>query len=151
MSRHAAALAAARRGARATVRRGALLATATAIAATLAVTVAGPSTPVQAANGFIHPGVLISRAQLDFVKGRVQAGAQPWASAYSQMTASRYASLSRTPAPRAVVECGSFSNPNFGCTDEREDAIAAYTDALAWYISGNSAYAKKAIQIMDAW
>jgi hypothetical protein len=100
---------------------------------------------------FVHPGVLVSRAQLDFVKGRVQAGAQPWASAYSQMTASRYASLSRTPAPRAVVECGPYSNPNFGCTDEREDAIAAYTDALAWYISGNSAYAQKAIQLMDAW
>ena len=116
-----------------------------------AAVVAGPIPTAHAANGFIHPGVLVSRAQLDFVKGRVAAGAQPWASAYSQMTASRYASLSRTPAPRAVVECGPFSNPNFGCTDEREDAIAAYTDALAWYISGNSAYATKAIQLMDAW
>jgi hypothetical protein len=67
------------------------------------------------------------------------------------MTASSYASLSRTPTPRAVVECGSFSNPNLGCTDEREDAIAAYTDALAWYTSRNSAYAQKAIQLMDAW
>ena len=87
----------------------------------------------------------------DFVKGRVQAGAQPWASAYSSMTGSRYASLSRTPAPRAVVECGSFSNPNFGCTDEREDAIAAYTDALAWYISGNAAYAKGSPPDTPSW
>ncbi|MCP2324050.1 hypothetical protein HDA40_002557 [Hamadaea flava] len=104
-----------------------------------------------ASAGFVHPGVLVSRAQLDFVKGRVQAGAQPWTSAYNAMLASRYASLSRTPAPRSVVECGPYSNPNYGCTDEREDAIAAYTDALAWYISGNTAYAQKAIQLMDAW
>ena len=39
------------------------------------------------------------------------------------------------PKPRSIVECGSYSNPNNGCTDEREDAIAAYTDALAWYIT----------------
>ncbi|MER7889998.1 ricin-type beta-trefoil lectin domain protein [Micromonospora sp. NPDC094482] len=108
-------------------------------------------TPPPPAGGFTHPGVLVSRGQLDFVRGRVQAGAQPWTAAYNQMMGSRYASLSRTPAPRAVVECGSYSNPNYGCTDEREDAIAAYTDALAWYVTGDARYAQKAIQIMDAW
>ncbi|MCU7728665.1 alginate lyase family protein [Actinoplanes sp. KI2] len=100
---------------------------------------------------FNHPGVLVSRAQLDFVKGRVAAGAQPWLAAYNQMMASSYASLARTPKPRATVECGSYSNPNYGCTDEREDAIAAYTDALAWYLTGNAAYAQKSIALMDAW
>jgi len=49
------------------------------------------------------------------------------------------------------VECGSFSNPNIGCTDERQDALAAYGNALAWYITKNRAYAEKAIQYMDAW
>ncbi|XHM95820.1 alginate lyase family protein [Peterkaempfera sp. SMS 1(5)a] len=107
--------------------------------------------PAAAQAAFVHPGVLVSRAQLDFARAKVQAGAQPWKSAYDQMLASPYASLSRTPAPRAVVECGSYSNPNYGCTDEREDAIAAYTDALAWYITQDSRYAQKAIQIMDAW
>jgi hypothetical protein len=104
-----------------------------------------------AATAFVHPGVLVSRAQLDFVKSKVAAGAQPWLAAYNQMIASSYASLSRTPKPRATVECGPYSNPNNGCTDEREDAIAAYTDALAWYITGNAAYAQKSIALMDAW
>ncbi|MYS37869.1 alginate lyase [Streptomyces sp. KhCrAH-43] len=100
---------------------------------------------------FTHPGVLVSRPQLDFVRSKVQAGAQPWKSAYDQMMGSAYASLSRTAKPRAVVECGSYSNPNYGCTDEREDAIAAYTLSLAWYITQDSRYAQKAIEIMDAW
>ncbi|MET7492317.1 alginate lyase family protein [Streptomyces sp900116325] len=100
---------------------------------------------------FTHPGVLVSRPQLDFVRGKVQAGAQPWKSAYDQMMASKYASLTRTAKPRAIVECGSYSNPNYGCTDEREDAIAAYTLALAWYITQDSRYAQKSIEIMDAW
>jgi Ricin-type beta-trefoil lectin domain/Alginate lyase len=111
---------------------------------------ATPSVP-PSSNGFVHPGVLVSRAQLDFIRGKVQAGVQPWAGAFNQMMTSRYASLSRTPAPRAVVECGPVSNPNYGCTDEREDAIAAYTDALAWYIKRDARYAQKSIALMDAW
>ncbi|RSM36789.1 hypothetical protein DMA12_39010 [Amycolatopsis balhimycina DSM 5908] len=110
------------------------------------------ATPAPAAPAtFTHPGVLVSRPQLDFVKTKVKAGAQPWKAAYDQTLASAYASLSRTPKPRSVVECGSYSNPNYGCTDEREDAIAAYTDALIWYISGDARYAQKAIALMDAW
>jgi hypothetical protein len=112
-----------------------------------AMTAAAPLAPVT----FAHPGVLVSRAQLDFVRTQVNAGAQPWKAAYDQLMASRYASLTRTPAPRSIVECGPYSVPNNGCTDEREDAIAAYTLALAWYITQDSRYAQKAIQIMDAW
>lgn len=100
---------------------------------------------------FVHPGVGVSRGQLDFTRTQVLAGAQPWKGAYDQMLASKYASLTRTPAPRSVVECGSYSNPNYGCTDEREDAIAAYTTALAWYITRDARYAQKSIQLMDAW
>ncbi|MFD9410253.1 alginate lyase family protein [Streptomyces sp. NPDC059989] len=108
---------------------------------------AAPAAPAQ----FAHPGVLNSRAQLDFVRTQVQAGRQPWKAAYDQMLASKYGSLSRTPKPRAVVECGSYSNPNIGCSDEREDAIAAYSQALAWYITRDARYAKKSIELMDAW
>ena len=111
-----------------------------------------PAAPAPAAPAaFTHPGVLVSRAQLDFVRTKVNSGAQPWKSAYDQMMGSSYASLSRTAKPRSVVECGPYSNPNLGCTDEREDAIAAYTDALAWYLTQDDRYAKKAIELMDAW
>jgi hypothetical protein len=102
-------------------------------------------------GGFVHPGVLDSRAQLDFVKAKVAAKAQPWLNAYNQMLGHGLLSASRQPKPRATVECGSYSNPNNGCTDEREDALAAYGNALAWYISGDSKYATKAIQYMNAW
>jgi hypothetical protein len=110
------------------------------------------SAPAQAAPAtFTHPGVLVSRPQLDFVRAKVQAGAQPWKQAYDAMMSSSYASLSRSPKPRAVVECGPYSNPNIGCTDERQDAIAAYSLSLAWYITREAKYATKAIEIMDAW
>ncbi|WP_328677754.1 alginate lyase family protein [Streptomyces sp. NBC_00343] len=131
------------------MRRAALLSVVTALFLGF---FAQPGTTAQAAPAtFVHPGVDVSRSQLDFARTEVLAGAQPWKGAYDQMMASSYASLSRTPKPRAVVECGSYSNPNYGCTDEREDAIAAYTDALAWYITKDARYAQKAIEIMDAW
>ncbi|MBW8794175.1 MAG: alginate lyase family protein [Streptomyces sp.] len=125
----------------------------TGLLAAVAALLAGAlSWPAQAApSTFVHPGVTVSRSQLDFARTEVLAGAQPWKAAYDQMMASKYADLNRTPTPWATVECGSYSNPNHGCTDEREDAIAAYTDALAWYITKDARYAQKAIQIMDAW
>ena len=104
-----------------------------------------------APTAFQHPGVLVDKAQLDFVRAQVQKGAQPQKAAYDAMKASAYAALSYTPKPRAIVECGSSSNPNYGCSDERNDALAAYTHALLWYITRDDRYAKKSIQIMDAW
>ncbi|MGW1726656.1 alginate lyase family protein [Streptomyces sp. NPDC002306] len=132
------------------MRRTALLATVTAVVAGALVWPA--ARPAEAAPAtFVHPGVTVSRGQLDFARTQVNAGAQPWKGAYDQMLASKYADLNRTPKPRATVECGSYSNPNYGCTDEREDAIAAYTDALVWYITRDDRYAKKSIALMDAW
>src|SRR4051812_22591746 len=76
-----------------------------------------PAVASAAPTAFTHPGVLASRPQLEFMRTKVLANAQPWKSAYDQMMASKYASLTRTPKPREVVECGSYSNPNYGCTD----------------------------------
>ncbi|MFF4833159.1 alginate lyase family protein [Streptomyces sp. NPDC001315] len=132
------------------MRRTALLATVATLAAGALVWPAARHADAAPAT-FVHPGVTVSKGQLDFARTQVNAGAQPWKGAYDQMLASKYADLNRTPAPRATVECGSYSNPNYGCTDEREDAIAAYTDALAWYITRDDRYAKKSIALMDAW
>ncbi|MFE8013143.1 alginate lyase family protein [Streptomyces antibioticus] len=132
------------------MRRTPLLAAVTALLAGALALPAGTAAEAAPAT-FAHPGVTVSKGQLDFTRSRVNAGAQPWKGAFDQMLASKYADLNRTPKPRAVVECGSYSNPNNGCTDEREDAIAAYTDALAWYITRDERYARKAIQLMDAW
>jgi hypothetical protein len=113
--------------------------------------VAVPSGSTAAPTTFTHPGVLVSKPQLDFMRAKVNAGEQPWRGAYNQMMGHSFASLSRVPKPREVVECGSYSNPNYGCTDEREDALAAYTLSLAWYVTRDDRYAAKAIEVMDAW
>jgi hypothetical protein len=106
--------------------------------------------PAKAA-GFVHPGVLVNRAQLDEIKRRVAARLEPQASAFDALKTSRWAALDYTPRPRATVECGSYSKPDFGCKDEQSDSEAAYAHALLWHITGNPAHAAKSIEIMNAW
>jgi hypothetical protein len=67
------------------------------------------------------------------------------------MKSSPSAALSRNPAPHEDVDCGSRSVPDIGCSAERQDALAAYADALVWYVSKDSRYAAEAIKLMDAW
>ncbi|MFG1688484.1 alginate lyase family protein [Nonomuraea sp. NPDC049269] len=119
--------------------------------AALVASLALPLPAAAAPATFAHPGVLLGRGQLDFMRTKVNAGTQPWKSAYDQLMGHSLASLTRAAKPRAVVECGPYSNPNNGCTDERQDALAAYTMALAWYVTRDGKYAQKAIEIMDAW
>jgi hypothetical protein len=108
-----------------------------------------PTPPVSGA--FRHPGVLVNRAQLDFVKSKIEAGAEPWTSALAKARNDSHGSLSYTPHPFAVVECGAYSTPNNGCTEEIDDGVAAWTHALLWYYTGNTAHAKKSIEILNAW
>ena len=115
----------------------------------------------QSAAGFVHPGILVSKAGLDVIKAKLAGGTQPQTTALSEAQTGKadtgvnsgvaFSSLSWTPRPRAYVGCGSSHTPNEGCYDETNDASAAYTQALLWYYTGNRANAQKAIQILNAW
>ena len=100
---------------------------------------------------FQHPGVLLNRTQLDLIKQRVAAGTEPQKTAFAALLASPLADLAYAPSPRATVECGSYSKPDLGCKDERRDSAAAYSQAIAWCVTGNARYARNAIRIMNAW
>jgi hypothetical protein len=103
------------------------------------------------AAGFRHPGVLLNQKQLGLIKQRVADGTEPQKTAFATMLASPYADLGYAPSPRAVVECGPYSRPDLGCKDERRDSAAAYSQAIAWCVTGNERYARNAIRIMNAW
>src|SRR4051812_45541472 len=108
---------------RARIWMAALVSAALLVPAAGAVAGEGRDVPVvePAPTEFTHPGVLVGRPELDRVRQRVAAGAQPWRSAYAQLLHSRYAALDWQARPRATVECGSASHPDNGCTDERQD------------------------------
>src|SRR5438445_491387 len=62
--------------------------------------VANSATPANVpaeAGGFIHPGVLVNRAQLDEIKKRVAHGIEPQKTAFERLRGSPFAALEYTP------------------------------------------------------
>lgn len=101
-----------------------------------------------------HPGVLVSKAQLDFIKQQVNAKIQPYYQEFLNAQASSYGSKTYTvkgPYPGGVNQCGPYSNPNHGCSNADSDGSAAYIQAVLWYITGDQTYAKNAINIMNTY
>lgn len=106
------------------------------------------------AHAFEHPGVIVSKDDISFVKDKISNQAEPWLSSYNTMLANPLAALNYTPnAQWDSMACGGPDGEglNSRCTHERSDARAAYTQALAWAYSGKEVYAENAIKIMNAW
>jgi hypothetical protein len=122
-------------------------------------------------GGFVHPGIAVGRPQLDFVKAKIAAGQEPWKTAFNRLQTQgtdtygqKIASVSYVPHPVDVVKCATAGGKAYiaahpeqpelaeqGCSEQTNDAIAAYADALQYYYTGNAAYAQTAIKIMNAW
>ena len=122
--------------------------------------------------GFTHPGVFDSLDSLETSRKHLFAGDKPWTTVFQQLVASPYvareapdfsqfASATATdplsqrcslddPAG-CVTYCGSFSVPDVGCTDARQDARAVYAQALMYWYTGNAGYAQRAIAILNAY
>lgn len=96
------------------------------------------------ARTFVHPGALNSKAELDFVKAQIRSGAQPWTSEFDRLKHSR--SATRRPHGQLVIDSHSAD-----AEVSRDDATAAYTQALLWYFTDDAAYAKRSIAILDSW
>lgn len=107
-----------------------------------------------AMGGFVHPGVLLSAEQLAFVKQQVASQQGPVYEAYLKALKSKSAALDYKPlGPPAslVIECGSYSHPDYGCTWEGEDGTAAYLQALLYLVNGTAAYGANALTILNAY
>ena len=97
------------------------------------------------------PGVLVSRAS-STSSGEGQRR-RPAVEARLQPDDGQFGTR-RCRGPRSRARwwsAGRTPTPTTAAPTSVEDAIAAYTDALAWYITRDSRYAQKAIEIMDAW
>ena len=73
----------------------------------------------------VHPGMLHSKAELDFMKKKIKAGAEPWNSLFSQLQADKHAQLGWQAKPIAAVIRGPYNNPNIGAGDLGDDSQAA--------------------------
>ena len=98
---------------------------------------------------FAHPGILHSRAELDYVKAKVAEGQQPWKSAWEELRSHAISQLDWKPKPIANVVRGVRNRPDIGGTNLMRDGAAAYSHALQWYITEQVEEEKTFNDILD--
>ncbi|MFI2432464.1 alginate lyase family protein [Streptomyces sp. NPDC018693] len=112
---------------------------------------AANTAPAAAADGagFVHPGLLHTRADLDRMAAKVAAGAAPHTAGYAKLTANRHAQSGWTANPQEVVYRGSGTPENYRIL--YNDIHAAYQNGLRYHVSGDRAHADTAVAILNAW
>ena len=119
-----------------------------------------PDTPnttpdVNATYTFNHPCAMYTADDFVRVKTELDGNTIPEVTqAFAALKASPYSSLSRMPEPQELIVRGDpkgtgIDKENYAYA--MRDAAAAYQTALIWKLSGDEAYANKAIEIMNAW
>lgn len=112
-------------------------------------------TPAQATRAaeapFVHPGLLHTERDLTRMRENVAARRQPWFDGWQRLTANRHASLDWKPNAQAIVYRGSDHVHHENYAALFNDAAAAYALSLRWKISGDDAYADRAVAILNAW
>jgi hypothetical protein len=107
---------------------------------------------VRSPSGFVHPGLLSSQQQLAAFKKAVNGDRADSAFriAYQAIKDDPRASYRYGARPMATVEIASYSLP----PEEKrfkDDAMAAYLNALQWVATSDPRHRDKAIEIMDGW
>ena len=92
---------------------------------------------------FVHPGAVNSKHDLDFVKAKIKAGEQPWKDAFNEMKSFATGGVS----PLEYIDPRDNTQSNISKVEGRK----AYANALCWYYTDDTAYAKQAIAVLNAW
>ena len=95
-----------------------------------------------AAQSFVHPGGLHTKADLDRMKAKVMGNQHPWIDGWNKFIAD--------PKARNTYKAGPGANMP-SRQRAQDDATAMYYNALRWYISGDESYAECAVRIANGW
>ena len=98
-------------------------------------------------EAFLHPGILNTENDLERIRNAVERGEEPYLSGYNALISNSYAEISAPRAVETIVRGGDGSN--FALL--YQDVTRAYLCAIRWKISGDTAYADCARDILNAW
>lgn len=99
-------------------------------------------------RSFVHPGLLHTEADFERMRLQVLAGADPWLSGWNKFLNTGRSHLNTAPrALQTVVRGGTGSN----FAQLYIDVARTYQLALRWKVTGDTAYADKAVEFLNAW
>lgn len=102
--------------------------------------------PASVSGVFRHPGLLVTEDDFTRIRGHIQAGQQPWTTWWNKLCADSATSLTANPNPLTAV----YRQDNSKYAMYR-DIQRAWCLALRWKLSGDTRYADKAVETLDAW
>nr|MBI1229691.1 DUF1565 domain-containing protein [Cytophagales bacterium] len=105
--------------------------------------------PIRIPQNFIHPGILQTRDDLEYVRKKVLEKDHAFQHAFQNLKDA--APLDFEPKVYTYVVRGSYGREGQGHRELSASANAAYCHALLWYITEDSVHAEKAIEILNAW
>lgn len=92
----------------------------------------------------------MSSSQLDYMKEQIASGSGNVYDAFQKAKQSKYIySTPQGPPANGIIDCGSYSKPDYGCSDEDSDATAAYLQALLFALTNSTQYATAAIGLVN--
>ncbi|AXG82678.1 alginate lyase family protein [Streptomyces paludis] len=113
-----------------------------------AVTPAAAAPVAPAAPAFAHPGLLHTQADFDRMAAKVKAGAEPYLAGFNKLVRNGRAQSSWRARPlERVVRGGEGDN----VAQFYLDVHAAYQNALRWKVTGDTAHADTARDILNTW
>jgi hypothetical protein len=104
---------------------------------------------------FIHPMTVTSSKEVAIVKDRIKRAVEPQATAFKKLIEVADSLMSFIPDPPDTMNVMGGYEPNNNLKQNRallwRNCNAAYTLALAYTYTGNTKYADKAIDVLNAW
>ncbi|WP_276485505.1 cellulose binding domain-containing protein [Paraflavitalea pollutisoli] len=95
---------------------------------------------------FTHPGIPFTRSDLDLLKSNITR--EPWATGYAALANDGRSKLNYAMrGPFATVS----RVPNLNNEQWKSDMVAIHNLAFMWIFTGDTAYARKATDMLEAW
>ena len=99
----------------------------------------------QSQRRFVHPGITYTQGDFDRMKAMVEARQEPYYSTFFKLKESSYSSLDAPVVNRGEQIQGGRFNATIGVDGRR-----AHDLALLWHLTGDEAYARKAVEYLNA-
>jgi len=99
----------------------------------------------QSQRRFVHPGITYTQGDFDRMKAMVEARQEPYYSTFLKLKESSYSSLDAPVVNRGEQIQGGCFNATIGV-----DGRHAHDLALLWHLTGDEAYARKAVEYLNA-
>ncbi|RCX21560.1 putative Ig domain-containing protein [Fontibacillus phaseoli] len=104
-------------------------------------------------EGFIHPGIGVTKEVLENLRTQIENKQEPWYSYFTAMLETDYAKTAFTSSISSdgiSIRTDAYNASNVKDMASR-DGLRAYTQSLLYYITGNETYRSNALRIIRFW